>query len=94
MVGAAITGAGCSMVFPSFGVEIVRRVLPQVRATALGGFAAFQDVAYGLTGPITGVFATAYGYPSVFAVGSACALVGLVIAVAMACGGIGWRRPG
>jgi MFS family permease len=90
LLGAFITGAGCSMVFPSLGVEIVRRISPQIRATALGGFAAFQDLAYALTGPITGLFATAFGYPSVFAVGAACALTGLAIVMAMARGALGW----
>lgn len=90
LLGASITGAGCSMVFPSLGVEIVKRVAPRVRATSLGGFAAFQDLAYGLTGPIAGVVATAYGYPSVFALGAACAFGGLLMAVAMNRGALGW----
>ena len=79
------------MVFPSFGVEIVRRVHAQVRNTALGGFAAFQDVAYGLPDPVTGLAAVALGYPSVFAVGVVSAMGALVIAIAMARGGLGWR---
>ncbi|WP_430506954.1 MFS transporter [Burkholderia sp. BCCCDS15] len=90
LLGAAVTGAGCSMAFPSLGVEVVKRVDVHSRATALGGFAAFQDLAYGLTGPVTGVFATAFGFPSVFAVGSACAAVGLFVVVAMARGALGW----
>lgn len=93
--GAAVTGAGCSMVFPSLGVEVVKRVAVQIRATALGGFAAFQDLAYGLTGPVTGIFANAFGYPFVFAVGSAGAAVGLFMVAAMARGAFGWSvaRP-
>jgi MFS family permease len=82
-LGAFLTGLGCSMVFPAMGREVVRLVEPQSRGTALGGFSAFQDLAYGLTGPITGLLADRAGYESVFLVGAIAASAGFVIAVSL-----------
>ncbi len=81
LVGALLTGLGCSMVFPSMGSEVVKRVPPHLRGTATGGFAAFQDLAYGATGPIAGLFADHYGYAVVFLIGGVAATLGLGMAI-------------
>ena len=63
------------------GVEIVRRVPARARGTAIGGYAAFQDISYAFTGPATGFMATALGYSSVFGAGALCAAAGIVLVV-------------
>jgi MFS family permease len=81
LVGAFLTGLGCSMIFPAMGREVVRVVEPHLRATALGGFAAFQDLAYGLTGPVAGFLADRAGYGSVFLIGGVAAGAGFLLAL-------------
>ncbi|MFT8417626.1 MAG: MFS transporter [Acetobacter sp.] len=84
LAGAFLTGCGCSMIFPAMGVEVVRRVSPQMRGTAMGGFAAFQDLAYGATGPLTGLLAQWAGDGAVFLVGSGAGLGGLLLSARLA----------
>ena len=81
LLGAFLTGLGCSMVFPSMGLVAVKVVPPQLRATAIGGFAAFQDLAYGATGPVLGVLADHAGYSPVFLIGGVAATVGIGMAI-------------
>ena len=76
--GAILTGIGNALVFPSFGVEAVKRVPPASRGAALGAYVAFFDVGFGLGGPLNGFFAGALGYPSVFAVSALGAAIAII----------------
>ena len=81
LAGAALAGFGYSLVFPSLGVEAVRRVPAASRSTALGAFLACFDLGVGLGGPMTGVVAGGVGLPAAFvAAGGASAASIAVIA--------------
>lgn len=81
---AALTGFGHSLVFPSLGVEAVRRVSDENRGTALSVYTVFADVSFFMVGPIAGAVIGIFGYASVFLFGLVCVVAGLGIAVALA----------
>jgi len=83
-LGAFLTGLGCSLMFPTMGIEVVRRVPPHLRGTAAGGLAAFQDLAFGVTGPATGLLADRFGDNVVFLIGGLAASFGFALVVAIA----------
>ena len=84
LAGAFLTGLGCSLIFPAMGIEMVGRIPPHLRGTAMGGLAAFQDLAFGGTGPVTGLLADRFGFGVVFLVGGLAASFGLTLVIAVA----------
>ena len=82
-LGAGLTGVGCSLVFPSLGIEALRRVSDESRGIAIGGFAAFQDVAIGITGPVLGIVASSGRPATVFLFGAGAALAGALMTLSL-----------
>jgi len=79
LVGSALTGLGFSLVFPSFGVEAVKRLAPENRGVALGAYVAFFDLALGLTAPVAGLIAGQWGYAAIYCFGAVSALISFLL---------------
>jgi predicted MFS family arabinose efflux permease len=79
LAGAAVTGFGFSLVFPSLGMEAVKRVPQTNRGSALGAYSLFLDFALGLTGPLAGLVVKHAGYAPVYLCASLCAIAALVM---------------
>lgn len=78
-VGACITGLGYSLVFPSFGVEAMRRVSGESRGLAIGAYLACFDLGLAVGGPGAGIIAQTYGIPGAFMAAAGAALVSLLL---------------
>ncbi|MDP4603913.1 MAG: MFS transporter [Solirubrobacteraceae bacterium] len=58
LVGAVLSGAGMSLVFPALAVIVIENTDDSRRATALGAFLAFFDIGVGVGAPFAGVIAS------------------------------------
>lgn len=76
-LGALLTGAGFSLVFPAIGVVAVKTVPPQNQGSALATYTAFMDLSLGITGPLAGLVMGYFGVPVVYL------LSGLLVCMAL-----------
>ena len=83
LLGAGLTGLGYSLVYPSFGVEAVRRVPPENRGLAMGTFTAFLDLALGIAGPSLGLVASVLGLNAVFLASTLVVLCAVPVALSL-----------
>lgn len=81
LAGAAVTGFGYSLVFPGFGVEVVKRAPIENRALAMGAYTACLDLAMGVSSPLLGAVAAHGGVGMVFAVSGVLVLLASVAAM-------------
>ena len=65
-LGAFLTGAGFSLVFPAIGVVAVKAVPQQNQGSALATYTAFMDLALGITGPLAGLIMSYAGVSQVY----------------------------
>jgi MFS family permease len=79
--GIALASLGYALVYPSLGVEAVRRAPPQSRGLAMGAYSAFLDLSLGLSSPILGLIATRAGLNDVFAVSAVVVLSSAAVAL-------------
>lgn len=82
-IGAVIAGAGFSLVFPSLGLEAVRRAPAEQRGLAMGTYNAFLDLTLGLGSPLLGWLGGHAGLGSVFVASGIAALIALPVAFAL-----------
>lgn len=83
LAGAALSGFGFSLVFPALGVEAVGLVPASNRGAALGAYSLFIDVSLGITGPLAGAIAGAFGFGSIFLFAALAALSGLALSLVL-----------
>lgn len=79
LAGAIVTGLGYSLVFPSLGVEAMRRVPGENRGLVIGAYLACFDLGLAIAGPGAGAVARSYGIPGAFAAATATALSALIL---------------
>lgn len=80
IAGAFLTGAGLSLVFPSFGQMAVKHVEPGNRGMAVAAYNAFFDLSIGLTAPVAGLIAGGAHYEYIYIFGAIAAVASMVLA--------------
>lgn len=77
LLGAGLSGAGLSLVYPALGLEAIKQVPSSSRGAGLGAYAVFFDMALAIAGPLMGAVAAHLGYESIFGIASLLALLGV-----------------
>lgn len=80
ITGAALTGLGMSLVFPSFGIIAVKKVSAENRGMAVAAYNAFFDIGVGITAPLAGLVAGRQHYREIYLLGGIAAAISAFLA--------------
>ncbi|WP_258579760.1 MFS transporter [Rhizobium favelukesii] len=83
LAGAALVGFGYSLVFPGFGIAVVRAAPPASRGMAMGLYSACLDVALAVSGPALGLVGDAAGLPAIFVASAGLVSLSTLVAVSI-----------
>lgn len=78
-IGAMLTGAGFSLIFPAIGTLAVDRVGPQNRGAAVGCFALYFDIAVAISAPLLGFIIEHQGYRTLYLLSACIPAIGILI---------------
>ncbi len=81
LTGAFFTGIGCSMIFPSLAMEIIRASPKELRGASVSGYNIFIDVSYGFAAPLAGFFTDRFGDSCAYLFAAVAAVVGMAMLV-------------
>lgn len=79
VLGAALTGLGMSLIFPSLGQMAVKKVAPANRGMAVAAYNAFFDLGLGITAPLAGLIAGQSHYQNVYLFGALAAVASAIL---------------
>ncbi|MFT4465449.1 MAG: MFS transporter [Sodalis sp. (in: enterobacteria)] len=82
-LGALLTGAGFSLVFPALGVVAMKQVPAQNQGSALATFTAFMDLSLGIVGPLAGMLMARAGAASIYLAAALLVFAGLLMTLSL-----------
>jgi MFS family permease len=84
VLGGLIVGSGLSLLYPSLALIVINRTDKAQQGAALGTYTSFWDLGILVWGPATGLVARMAGYPALYMVTTASAVVSAILVLTLA----------
>lgn len=78
LIGAALTGAGFSLLFPAMGTMAVKTDGPEFGGILIAAYSVFTDLTIAIVGPFMGALQGGLGWPTMFAIVGILCLSGIL----------------